>query len=155
MAAAAARGTAGEVGRVDGKTMAMIVGGAGVAVAEAGEVFELGSKAEFKETLRRHPWVVVKFTMNRCTHCETIRPTMHQLAYAHPHVRFVSVNVDVGDLSRVGDRFDIEGFPTCMFFHLGRPLDRLTYAGANSPAIQKRTADLALLPPPAPSKRNK
>ena len=59
-------------------------------------VNNLTTRSEFKEHVKKHPVIIVKFEAGWCGPCQTIKPLVHQLMDSYNDIHYVVVDVDEG-----------------------------------------------------------
>jgi thioredoxin len=97
---------------------------------EPGRPVEL-SDANFRETIKSKPVVVVDFWAPWCGPCRAVSPVLEQLASEMAgKATFGKLNVD--DNPRTSHEFGIQGIPTIMVFKDGEPVDGLVGAAPKS-----------------------
>ncbi len=94
--------------------------------APLGTPIEL-SDSNFRETVKRHPVMVVDFWAPWCGPCRVVSPVLEQLASEMAgKVTFGKLNVD--DNPQVSSEFQVQGIPTILVFKDGEPVDGLVGA---------------------------
>ncbi|GHO59406.1 thioredoxin family protein [Ktedonobacter robiniae] len=68
--------------------------------------------------------VIVDFWAEWCPHCHTLAPVYRQLSTTYEgKLRFATINAD--ESPRVGATFGVQGLPTLIVFHAGKPIARI------------------------------
>ncbi|MDG7016662.1 MAG: thioredoxin [Nitrososphaerota archaeon] len=98
----------------------------GAAPRAQGKPIDL-SDADFHQTVKKHPVMVVDFWAPWCGPCRVVSPVLEELSGEMAgKVAFGKVNVD--DNPAVANEFGIQGIPTIMIFKDGEPVDGLVGA---------------------------
>lgn len=83
--------------------------------------------ANFVQTVKNHPLVVVDFWAPWCGPCRMVSPVLEELASEMVGLAtFGKLNVD--DNPTISQQFEIQGIPTIMVFKDGEPVDGLVGA---------------------------
>ena len=91
----------------------------------------VSSSSNFDSILKQHSAVVVNFTNTPgCPSCRVIKPVYEAIASnnADSHgqaVRFVEVELGIGEGRDIASRYQVQATPTFMFFHDGKKVDEL------------------------------
>ncbi|MDG6953691.1 MAG: thioredoxin [Nitrososphaerota archaeon] len=92
----------------------------------SGKPVEL-TDANFVQTVKSHPLVVVDFWAPWCGPCKMVSPVLEELASEMVGLAtFGKLNVD--DNPTISQQFEIQGIPTIMVFKDGEPVDGLVGA---------------------------
>ncbi len=99
----------------------------------------------FDKALQAFPTVLVEFYAPWCGHCKALAPEFASAAQTLMTTEspYKLAKVDATEHRALGERFEIQGFPTLKFFHNGQVLD---YEGGRTAAeilkwIEKRTGN--------------
>lgn len=83
--------------------------------------------ADFHQTVRRYPVMVVDFWAPWCGPCRVVSPVLEELSREMSgKASFGKVNVD--DNPGVANEFGVQGIPTILIFKDGKPVDGLVGA---------------------------
>ncbi|ORY25189.1 PPPDE putative peptidase domain-domain-containing protein [Naematelia encephala] len=111
--------------------------------AEVSPLALVSSTANFTSIIRDHPAVVVNFTNTpTCPPCRTIKPVYeaiaaeHASAYGARGVRFVEVELGIGEGRDIASQFGVSATPTFIFFRNGKKVDEMK--GADKRGLEAR-----------------
>jgi thioredoxin 1 len=93
-------------------------------------IHHISSTNEFQKKITRG-FVVVDFYATWCGPCKAIEPRFEQLSKQYPHVTFIKVNVDQGD---VAQQYQVTAMPTFLFFSQGQKVHSIV--GADIQAVE-------------------
>ncbi len=83
--------------------------------------------ANFENTMKTNPLLVVDFWAPWCGPCRTVGPVIEQLAAEYAgKVTFAKMNVDENQI--IPSSFAIKSIPTIIVFHNGREVERIVGA---------------------------
>nr|XP_004238306.1 thioredoxin H-type 1 [Solanum lycopersicum] len=103
--------------------------------SEEGQVIGCHKVEEWKVQLQKgvetKKLVVVDFTASWCGPCRFIAPILADIAKKMPHVMFLKVDVD--ELKKVAEEWNVEAMPTFVFIKEGKEVDRVV--GANKDGL--------------------
>ncbi|KAI5656111.1 hypothetical protein M9H77_24904 [Catharanthus roseus] len=91
-------------------------------------------KDNFEKGTDSKQLIVVDFTASWCGPCRFIAPVLAELAKKLPHVMFLKVDVD--DLEKVAEEFEVKAMPTFLFFKDGKQIDKVV--GAKKEELQQK-----------------
>jgi thiol-disulfide isomerase/thioredoxin len=106
-----------------------------------GLVTELESEDALAQFVKLHQCVVVKFGTPTCRPCREIMPLLESTLSVYPKVH--GGNVHAGKLDALAERYDVESYPTFVFFKNGNPQKHLLVAGADRTALATNIKSLA------------
>jgi thioredoxin 1 len=96
--------------------------------------------AEFANTIKQNPYVVVDCYADWCAPCKMIAPFIEALAEEYAG-RVTFVKLDVDNNPQTAMQFRVQGIPTLLFFKDGKHVD-MQVGALPKPALKKRVEDL-------------
>ncbi|CDK27330.1 unnamed protein product [Kuraishia capsulata CBS 1993] len=95
-----------------------------------GEVLELTDKTFDDVVLKSGKTTFVKFYATWCSHCKRMQPAFEELSDSFAKNSGIQVaQIDADTYSKIGKRYDIDGFPTMKLFTAKDPKNPVEYSG--------------------------
>ena len=101
---------------------------------EYNNLFAVNEQDFASQVLQSELPIIVDFWAEWCPHCHALAPGYKKLSKAFAgKLRFATINAD--ENPRVGATFGVQGLPTLIVFHAGKPVARIV--GPHSTRLQQ------------------
>jgi thioredoxin 1 len=99
------------------------------------------TEANFEETIKNHPFVVVDLWAEWCGPCKMIAPILEELAVKHAD-KMVLAKINVDEQPGLAQKFDVTGIPTLLFFKNGVLLSERSVGAFPRPVLENKIISL-------------
>ena len=108
-------------------------------MAEAENIIEITSKAQFDEAVKSEKLTIVDFWAVWCGPCRVLKPLLHKITGEHPEIQLLTVDVDANwDLAA---EYNINSIPAVFMFKNGEIVDSFVGVMPENEILEKIEAN--------------
>ena len=108
-------------------------------MAEAENIIEITSKAQFDEAVKSETLTIVDFWAVWCGPCRVLKPLLHKIAGEHPEIQLLTVDVDANQ--ELAAEYDINSIPAVFMFKNGQIVDSFVGVMPENEILEKIEAN--------------
>ena len=104
-------------------------------MAEAENIIEITSKAQFDEAVKSEKLTIVDFWAVWCGPCRVLKPLLHKIAGEHPEIQLLTVDVDANQ--ELAAQYDINSIPAVFMFKNGEKVHDFVWVLPENEILEK------------------
>lgn len=99
------------------------------------------TEANFEETVKKHPFVVVDLWADWCGPCKMIAPMLEEFSVKYAD-KMVLAKVNVDEEPGLAQKFEVTGIPTLLFFKNGELLSERSTGAFPKTVLENKITSL-------------